>query len=344
MVAVGVSHTDTHVAETDVLGGNLLVQTGCEDDTALQQKRQDISGQEALGQVDGSHAVSLVLRLRSKLRQTQLGDGGLDAVRGLGVGGEALRQRARGDLGQGGMESVDELSGGGSEVRGLEVLVVLHDRQPVGHGGVVGGRRGLAVAEAVDGTGRGHDDAEAGRAADGLLAGGQDDVDVPGVEGDLFTADGADAVDDDEGVGADTADKLGDTLHVTEDTGGGVDVGDGEELVGLLLEGLLDLLERGAVSDGGLELGGVGAVGFQASSERIGEVTGVQDERVLTPLDQVGGDHVPAEGTTAGNDEGLSGGVGGLEKLANESQGLSEGLDEAGSCVGLTVDVSIFLL
>lgn len=90
MVAVGVSDTDTHVAETDVLGGNLLVQTRCEDDAALQQQRQHIGGQETLGQVDGSHAVSLVLRLRSKLRQTQLGNGGLDAVRGLGVSGEAL--------------------------------------------------------------------------------------------------------------------------------------------------------------------------------------------------------------------------------------------------------------
>lgn len=99
VVAVGVSDTDTHVTETDVLGGNLLVKTGCEDDAALQQQRQHIGGQETLGQVDGSHAVSLVLRLRSKLRQTQLGDGGLDAVRGLGVSGEALRQRTRGDLG-----------------------------------------------------------------------------------------------------------------------------------------------------------------------------------------------------------------------------------------------------
>lgn len=238
---------------------------------------------------------------------------------------------------------MDELGGGGSEVRGLEVLVVLHDGHPVGHGGVVGSRRGLAVAEAVDGAGRGHDDAETGRAANGLLAGGQDNVDVPGVEGNLLAADGADTVNDNEGVGANAADELGDTLDVAEDTGGGVNVGDGEELVGLLLEGLLDLLERGTVSDGSLELGGVGAVGFQASSERVGEVTGVQDERVLTPFDQVRGDQVPAEGTTAGNDEGLSGGVGGLEKFANESQGLSEGLDKAGSCVGLTGDVSIFL-
>lgn len=162
---------------------------------------------------------------------------------------------------------MDELGGGCSEVRGLEVLVVLHDGHPVGHGGVVGGRRGLTVTEAVDGAGRGHDDAETWRAADGLLAGGQHNVDVPGIECNLLAADGADTVDNNEGVGADAADELSDALDVAEDTSGGVNVGDGEELVGLLLEGLLDLLERGAVSDGSLKLGGVGAIGFQASSE-----------------------------------------------------------------------------
>ena len=338
VVPVGVSNRDTHVAETDVLGGNLLVQTGCEDDATLQQTGEHIRGQETVRQVDGGHAVGLVLWLSSELGQAQFRDSSLDAVRGLGVDGETLGQRAGGDLGESGVEGVDELGRRGGEVRGLEVLVVLHDGDPVGHGGVVGSRRGGAGAETVNGARGAHDDAETGWAADGLLAGSHNDIEVPLVESDLFATDTADTVHDDEGLGAHAAHELRDTLDVAEDTSGGVDVGDGQELVGLLLESLFDLLERGTVPDRCLELGGVGAVGLQASSERVGKVTGVEDERILTLLDQVGGHHIPAQGATAGDDEGLSGGVGGLEKFANEGQGFSKGLDEAGGSVRLAAD------
>lgn len=294
VVPLGVGNRDTHVAETDVLGGNLLVQTGCEDDATLQQTREHIGGQETIGQVDGGHAMGLVLRLRSELGQAQFGDGSLDAVRGLGVDGETLGQRAGGDLGECGVKGVDELGRRGSEVRGLEALVVLHDGDPVGHGGVVGSRGGGARAETVDGARGAHDDTETGWAADGLLAGSHNDIEVPLVKSDLFAADTAHTVHDDKSLWAHAAHELRHTLDVAEDTGRGVDVGEGEELVGLLLESLFDLLERGTVPDGCLDLGGVGAVGLQASSERVGKVTGVEDERILTLLDQVGGHHIPA--------------------------------------------------
>lgn len=324
------------MTEPDVLGSNLLVQTGREDGATLEDTGEDIGGRQTLRQVDGSHTVGLVLRLVSELTQAQVSDGGLDAVRDLGVRGEALRERTGGDLREGGVESMDELGGGRREVRGLEVLVVLHDGDPVGHGGVVGRRRGLAGLEAVYGARGGHDDAETRWAADGLLASGENDVNVPGVEGDLLRANAADTVHDDKGVGADTTDNLSHALDVAEDTGGSIDVGDCDDLVGLLLEGLLDLLKRRTVPDGSLELGGLGAVGLEAGSKRVGKVTGVQDQRFFIPFDQVRSHHVPTEGTTACNDEGLRGGVGGLEKLADEGQGLSEGLDKAGASMTLT--------
>ena len=178
--------------------------------------------------------------------------------------------------------------------------------------------------------------AETRRAANGLLAGSEDDIDVPGVESNLLRTDTADTVHNDEGVGTDATDYFGHALDITENTRGGVDVGDGNELVGLLLEGLLDLLERGAVPDGGLDLGGIGAVGLKAVGKRVREVPCVQNESILALLDQVRGHQVPAEGTTACDDEGLRGGVGGLEELAGEAQGLSKGLDEAGSGMALT--------
>lgn len=56
---------------------------------------------------------------------------------------------------------------------------------------------------------------------------------------------------------------------------------------------------------------------------------------VLSLLDKVRGDHVPAQGATSGHDEGLSGGVGGLEELPDHLQGFTEGLDEAGADMAL---------
>ena len=238
------------------------------------------------------------------------------------------------------MESVDELGGGRRKVRGLEVLVVLHDGDPVGHGGVVGRRRGLAGLEAVDGARGGHDDAETRWAADGLLAGRENNINVPGVKGDLLGANTADTVHDDKGVGADTTDNLRHALDVAEDTGGGVDVSDGDKLVGLLLQGLLDLLKRRTVPDGSLDLGGLRTVGLNAGSKRVRKVTRVQHQRFLVLLDQVRSHHVPTEGTTACNDEGLRGGVGGLEKLADEGQGLAKSLHKARAGVALTSTVN----
>lgn len=335
VVAAGVSDADAHVAEADVLGRDLLVQAGRENHAALQQERQDVRRGQALGQADRGHGVRLVLGLCGQLGQAQLGDGGLDAVGDLGVDGEALRQRLGGDLGQGGVEGADELGRRRREVRGLAGLVVLHDGQPVGHGGVVGQRRGLARLEAVDGALRHHQDAEARRAADGLLAGGQDDVQVPRVEGDLLAADAAHAVDDDQRLRADAAHELRDGLDVAQHARRGVDVRDGDDLVRLLLEGLLDLRERGPLTDRGLELRGAHAVRFQTGGERVAEVARVQDEGVLARLDQVRGHDVPAQGAAAGDDERLRGGVGGLEELAQEGQGLAKDLDEGGPDVRL---------
>ncbi len=118
---------------------------------------------------------------------------------------------------------------------------------------------------------------------------------------------------------------------------------DCDDLVGLGLEGLLDFFEGGALADRAAKVVDVGAVGGEAGAESVAEVAGIQDEGVLAALDQVGGDKVPAEGAAAGNDEGLCGGVGGLEELAGEGDGLAEDLDEAGSNVALTggsIDVS----
>ena len=116
-------------------------------------------------------------------------------------------------------------------------------------------------------------------------------------------------------------------------------MGDGDQLVGLLLQGLLHLLQRVAVANGCAQLCHLGAVCLQALAEGITKVTSVKNQSILASLDQVGGDKVPTEGTTTGDKEGLCGGVGGLEQLAGHGQGLTEDLDEAGSDMALTVCV-----
>lgn len=71
-------------------------------------------------------------------------------------------------------------------------------------------------------------------------------------------------------------------------------MGDGHELVFLLLERLFDLRQLRAAADGGFELGDVRAVGLEAVGEGVGEVPRVKDEGVVTGFGEVGGDEVPA--------------------------------------------------
>jgi len=337
ILTLRIGNTNTHMTESDILSSNLLVQTSCEDNAALQQTGEDIWGSQTLRQVHGSHTVSLGIRVRGELLETELGDSSLNLIRGLGVNGETLGHGTRGDLAEGGVQSVNELGGWGSEVAGLVVFVVLHDGQPLLDGGVVRGGGGLARLSGLESTTGDHDDAQTGWATDGLLGGSHDGIEIPLVEGNLLGTDTADTVDDDEGIGADAAGDLGDTLDVVQDTGGSIDVGDCDDLIGLGLEGLLDFVEGGAVANGGAEVVDVSAIGLQAGTEGVTEVAGVQDESILTTLDQVGGDEVPSEGTATGDNEGLGGGVGGLEQLASQSDGLTKDLDEAGSDVALTV-------
>ncbi len=114
------------MADTHILACDLAMQTGGKHDALLHQSRQQVGGFDVLGEVEGRHAVGLVLGLGGKLREAEVGDGAFDSVRGGAVGGEAVRERAGEDLGEGGVEGVDELGGGGGEVGGLFGFVVLH--------------------------------------------------------------------------------------------------------------------------------------------------------------------------------------------------------------------------
>ena len=304
------------------------MQTAREDDATLAQRGEDVRRRHALGELDRRHGVRLVLGLGGQLRESELGNGGLDPVGRGGVGCEALGEGTGCDLREGGVQRAHELRGWGCEVRGLARLVVLHDGDPVGHRGVVAGWRSLAGAETVHGTTGEHENAETGRAADGLLRGRQDDVNVPGVKRDFLATNGAHAVDDDEGVRADAADNFSHGLDVAENTGRRVDVCDSDDLVVLLLQSLLDVCGGRPLADGSLQLCGSHTVSLKAGGEGVAKVAGVQDESIVTAFDEIGGDEVPSERAGAGEDEGLGGRVCGLEELAEEFEGFTKRVHE----------------
>lgn len=124
-------HTDTHVAKADILCPNLLVDATSKHDALLGELGQDVGLRNLLGEVDGRHAVRLLVGVRSDLLKTKVRDGLLDPVRGRLVQRESLSDGSGEDLRQGSVESVDELRRGGRKVRRLLGLVVLHDWQLV---------------------------------------------------------------------------------------------------------------------------------------------------------------------------------------------------------------------
>lgn len=189
----------------------------------------------------------------------------------------------------------------------------------------------------LDGTAAEEGDGETSRGTDSLLASSDETIKFPVVKGELLYGDTAHTVGNDERLGRDLLDDVRETLEVKDNTGRGINVGGSNQLVLLLGQSLLNLFERRTATNGTIELGDVGAILGQAVGETVTEETGAEDQDILTSLDKVGSNNVPAKSTGSVDDVWLSVGVGRLDELAQESQGLSEGVDEAGANVGLAV-------
>lgn len=166
------------------------------------------------------------------------------------------------------MESVDVLDGGSGEVGGLAGLVGVHDGQPAVPVGVVVGDGGLAGLEDLNGAGGDTHDTETGRSTESLLGGSNDDINAPGIHADLLRADGADTIDNDQGLGGLLADNIGNALDVGENTGGGIDMGDGDGLELLALQGSGNGSQLRGLADGDTEVSDLGTVCLQAIRPR----------------------------------------------------------------------------
>lgn len=203
------------------------------------------------------------------------------------------------------MHGVDKIGGWGSKVGAFAGLVGLHDRDPLFPACVVALGLSLSRLECLYGLfGRGQEH-KSGWTAQALLGGGDDDVNAPFAHADLLRGDGAYAVEDQDGLGRNSADDLAESLCVGENTGGGVYMCERDCLVLFLLELCLDVCEGGLVADGRLELCDLGTVDFETLSERVAKVAGIEDEDVLSGLDDVGGHVIPAERARACRDDWL---------------------------------------
>lgn len=265
VAALGLGDRDTHVTNAEVLGSNLDVETTSGNDTVGSQLGEQVGSSNALGVVDSGHAVGSVLQGGGDELQAEVVDELLGLQRSLLVDSETLLDTLGNDLLEGDVKSVDVLDSGGGKVRGLAGLVGVHDGQPAVPVGVVVGDGGLAGLEDLNGTGRDTHDAETGRGAESLLGSGNNDINAPGIHADLLRADGANTIDNDQGLGGLLADNSGNALDVRENTGGGIDVGDGDGLELLALQGSGNGSQLRGLADGDAEVGNLGTVGLQAS-------------------------------------------------------------------------------
>lgn len=134
--------------------------------------------------------------------------------------------------------------------------------------------------------------------------------------------------------------KLAESLELAQDSRAGIDVGDGQDFVLLLLQCLLDFVKLWPITDGCLELCRLDAVRLEAVGERVAKVPSVQDKGFVTGLSEVRSDLVPAKGARTGENERLRGGVGGLKELAQVGQDVAEGAHKGRADVGLAGKVS----
>lgn len=107
----------------------------------------------------------------------------------------------------------------------LPSLVRPHNRQPPLPIDIVAPNWRLALLERLDRPFRNQTHAQAGRGAEALLRGGNDNVQTPIVESDFLGRDRADGVEGDERVGRVLFDERGDVRGGREDAGGGVNWG-----------------------------------------------------------------------------------------------------------------------
>ena len=155
--------------------------------------------------------------------------------------------------------------------RQIGVESVAHAWQPVLPASEVRRGPGFPVLEGLDCASRCHYDAETCWAANTLLRGSEDNVKFPVVECDLFRADTANAIHDDQGLRADSVNQFTQRLDLAQHSGRRVHVCHGDELIFLLLERLLYFVELGSVANRCLQLRCLRAVCLEAVCKGVCE-------------------------------------------------------------------------
>ena len=184
-----------------------------------------------------------------------------------------------GDPVERGTERGDEGDGGGvGGLAGFGVFALFAEVEVVAR--VVGGFHAIPGALGDGEVG------EAGGDHDGFLRAADENVDAPGVHVEVGGAEAGDGVDDEQGLGTDIFEQLGDAGGAVADAGGGLG-GLHEDDAGFELEGGPDLVEReGLAVGGGDDVDGAAEV-FGEGGPALAELAGGEDEDAVAGAGEV---------------------------------------------------------
>jgi hypothetical protein len=132
-------------------------------------------------------------------------------------------------------------------------------------------------------------------------------------------------------------DQFGYGFDVAQDSGRRIHVRNSDDFVLVLLQRFLHLILLRSVANRSLQLGSIGAVGLEAIGKRIGKVSRVEDQNVVSGLCQVRCHLIPAQCPGSGNDEWLRCGIGGDEELPEQCERFAKDVDKGHADMRLTI-------
>mmetsp|Transcript_30001 Transcript_30001/g.75495 ORF Transcript_30001/g.75495 Transcript_30001/m.75495 type:complete len:370 (-) Transcript_30001:31-1140(-) len=295
-----------HVADAEVLGLDVLVQTTGDDGTVGLHTAQE------LGRI---HTVRVVGSRERVGRQTVVchqfdteccecsleslahGQMFLETLLNTTVGKDRLQRD---------VHCLNQLYSRGGKVAGTLLLIGLHDGDPSRPLAVVAWHRSLAVLGGLQSTGTSHRHTESRRNRESLLTASHGKVNIPLGHAEFLAGDGANTIDSDQDLGTHLTDCLGQSLHRSQHTSAGVHMSNSHNLVGLLAESLLHSLYRRTASNLSTNMIDNTAKVFEHITKRIAKIAGVHNQSSLTSFHGVCDNQIPAERSTGSQHKRLS--------------------------------------
>ncbi len=311
-------------AEIGVL--DLGMQPARQCDARLGDPGQQVCPADARREAWGRHGMGGNVCVQRHLPQTQGGNARLARPADALMPGKARRQALLQNLPQADVERKHQVDRRGAKIGRLAGFVGLHHRQPVVPVGIVAAHGRLAVLQRGQGARPSHQQRQPRRHTNRLLRGREGHIHAPGVHIQVFARQRADTVHDHQR--AVTLTQRCQAAHIGQHTGRGIHLGDGHHLEAAALQGLLHSGQRGVPARRGPHLSDLCAVAFQNGANAVAKIAGVDHQRGVSRLDQIGAGGIHAEGAGTRQHKRLA--VGALEEGAGALQRLTKGFDKLG--------------